>query len=264
MLPITLTTDFGRRDPYAAELLGAILSARPAAQVHSLSHDIAPQAITEAALFLAAVVPVFPPAVHLVVVDPGVGTDRRPIAVEMGDALLVGPDNGVFGRVLVRAGLAWDGDSGLGLSGARAVVLDRPAFWRRPVSATFHGRDIFGPVAAALASGTPLHDVGTPTDTLVGLEWPDAQRDGESITGTVIHIDRFGNLITTIEPGTERVVQVDVPGRQIRQVVTAYGEASGIVALVGSSGLLEIAQVNGSARDVLRIDVGAKVRATLG
>ena len=185
---ITLTTDFGTRDGYVAAMKGIMLTISPSANLIDVSHQITPQDVMEAAFVLRSVVDHYPQGtVHLAVVDPGVGTDRRAIALEHRGSYFVGPDNGLFSLVLEED------------APERVVVLDRPGFWRDPsTSSTFHGRDIFAPVAAHLASGRNLEDVGSPTDRLTPLHWALPTIDEHGVQGWVVHIDRFGNCITNI------------------------------------------------------------------
>ncbi|HWQ08290.1 MAG TPA: SAM-dependent chlorinase/fluorinase, partial [Holophaga sp.] len=185
---ITLLTDFGRIDPYAGILHGVIACIAPEARIIDLSHDIPPQDVAAASFCLACAVPCFPDGtIHVAVVDPGVGTARRAVALAVEGGFLVGPDNGLFTGVLARTRI---------LAG---VALDDPARWRTPQpSPVFHGRDIFAPAAAHLAHGIPLDGLGTPLDPagLVRLDLPRCVRQGDRIQGCVQHVDQFGNLVT--------------------------------------------------------------------
>jgi hypothetical protein len=188
---VTVTTDFGTRDGYVAAMKGVILSIAPDATIVDISHEIMPQGVAEGAFVLAQAAHWFPPGtVHLVVIDPGVGGPRRAVAVETGRHRFVAPDNGVLTQALH------------GEDVIAAVSLTRPRYWRaREPSATFHGRDIFAPVAAHLATGVALSAVGEamPVDDLETLaaSRPVEHPDG-SIVGQIIHVDRFGNLISNI------------------------------------------------------------------
>lgn len=240
---ITLLTDFGTADGYVGEMKGVIYAMLPQAQVVDIAHDVAPQDVDGARLAIARYWRRFPlGTIHVVVVDPGVGTPRAALAVESDGQFLVGPDNGVLSPALLR-------------SDVRAVELAIPA----QASATFHGRDVFAPAAARLASGTPLEALGTTFDTPVLRRTPEAKRlaDG-SVSGEVITVDRFGNLITNlVAPRGGSVVL----GDRVVPIVRSYGDvaAGDVVALVGSSGLLEIAVRDGSAGDSLRVARGAAV-----
>ncbi|MGF1506428.1 MAG: S-adenosyl-l-methionine hydroxide adenosyltransferase family protein [Anaerolineae bacterium] len=185
---ITLLTDFGESDGYVGAMKGVMLSIAPDAYLVDVSHQVQPQNIRQAARILENVVPYYPEGtVHLVVVDPGVGSERSPIAVRTAAGYFVAPDNGVLSLIL-------DTD-------AQAVLLDNTAFWRddRP-SDTFHGRDIFSPAAAHLAAGVPLTGLGSPLAQIKRLPEAPLAVEGNSIRGEVIYIDRFGNVMTNITP----------------------------------------------------------------
>lgn len=255
---VTLTTDFGSRDPYVAAMKGTILGIHPEVRMVDVSHEIASQDIMEAAFVLKGVVPFFPPGtIHLVVVDPGVGTVRRPVAARFQEQVFVGPDNGIFSLIL---------DEKLP---DELVVLDRRKYWRSEApSNTFHGRDIFAPVAAHLAAGRSLEEVGTATETpLVRLRWALPISDEQGIRGWVVHVDRFGNCITNI---TEEQFESQRLGRDIKTyagtsilkgVQSTYGDvAQGEpLVLIGSRGFLEIAVNGGNASELLSIRKGAPV-----
>lgn len=227
---ITLLTDFGTADGYVAEMTGVLLTLAPGAQIVDASHDIPPQDVELGRLALARYWRRFPAGtVHLAVIDPGVGSSRAAIAVASDGRFLVGPDNGLLSPALV-------------CGGARAVQLPVS----ETASRTFHGRDVFAPAAAALATGTPLADLGAPFDTPVVRRTPPAhQRPDGRIEGRVIAIDRFGNAITNL---VARPGQLDVAGRRLR-VLRTYAAAvdDEPFALAGSGGLLEIAVRDGSA-----------------
>ena len=181
---ITLLTDFGNQDGYVAAMKGVILSRAPDVTLVDITHAIAPQAVLQAAYVLAQAAPFFPTgAIHVAVVDPGVGSARRPLAIQTSTAIFVGPDNGLFTDVL---------DSG---AVTACVHLDRPRFWRDDPSSTFHGRDIFAPIAAHLAQQVSLNILGTPINDPVRLLLPKPQRQPDgTLTGAIIHVDHFGNL----------------------------------------------------------------------
>jgi S-adenosylmethionine hydrolase len=244
---ITLLTDFGTADGYVAELKGVLVSLAPGASIVDLSHDIPAQDIAMARLTVARYWKRFPVGtVHVVVVDPGVGTARAAIAIASEGRLLVGPDNGVLSPALFSLD-------------ARVVQL--PVDPR--VSSTFHGRDVFAPVAARLALGEPLEAVGEPHREAVRLRTPQPRRDAYGLLhGVVLTFDRFGNVITNLIT-QERVGMVKVAGRAARLVRT-YGEAAPgeMVALVGSSGLVEIAVREGNAAQTLGISRGDAVVLT--
>ncbi len=185
---ITLITDFGERDGYVGAMKGVILGIAPGAALVDISHDIPPQDIPSAAFVLWSTYRFFPPdTVHLVVVDPGVGTQRRPIAVETRHGRFVAPDNGVLGYVLDEE-REW-----------QAVHLAEQRFWRPEVSMTFHGRDIFAPAAAHLAAGVPLHELGPAITNPVPMPFPRVRRlDGARCLARLVYIDRFGNCVTNL------------------------------------------------------------------
>lgn len=254
---ITLTTDFGLADGYVAAMKGVILGIAPQATLIDITHQIAPQNVREAAYVLHSALPYFPPAtVHVAVVDPGVGSARRPIAAHIDGSYVVGPDNGLFTYVLQGASQP-----------AHCVHLNRPAYWLPHVSRTFHGRDIFSPVAAHLASGVPLEMLGAPFDDPVrfDLQPPQHEPDG-ALAGQVIHVDRFGNLVSNI-PGdwlAGRMWSVRIAGQQIIGPSTAYTEVAPgqLLALVSSDNTLEVAVRDGSAAARLGVAAGEPIVAT--
>ena len=240
---ITLLTDFGTADGYVAELKGVLLSAAPDVTIVDLSHEIPPQDVESARLAVARYWRRFPSGtVHVVVVDPGVGSDRNALAVNSDDRFLVGPDNGVLSPALLA-------------SGSRAVSLPiSPS-----ASATFHGRDVFAPAAAHLATGTVIDALGAPCVDPVVRRTPEARRAGDgSVIGEIIAIDRFGNAISNLI--APRGGRVEIRGRTM-PIVRAYadGPVGDIIALVGSSGFVEIAQRDGSAARALEITRGTRV-----
>ena len=240
---VTLLTDFGTADGYVAELKGVLLSLAPEAQVVDASHDLPPHDVESARLAVARFWRRFPPrTVHLVVVDPGVGSARRALAVASRDLFLVGPDNGALSPALL-------------MPGARAVTLPVPP----QASATFHGRDVFAPAAAQLLAGAPLEALGEPCDDPLVRRTPEAHRlaDG-AVRGEVIAVDRFGNLITNLI--TRRGGSVEIAGRRV-PLARTYADAppGALIALTGSSGLVEIALRDGSAARALAQGRGAPV-----
>ncbi|PSQ78003.1 MAG: hypothetical protein BRD44_00115 [Bacteroidetes bacterium QS_7_67_15] len=255
--PLTLTTDFGTQDAYVAAMKGVILQRCPEARLVDVTHEIAPQDVMEAAFVLRQAVPFFPPeTVHLVVVDPGVGTERRPVALRAGDRFFVGPDNGLFSLVL--------GDD----APDAAVALDAPDCWRTPdPSTTFHGRDIFAPAAAHLAAGRSLADLGSPVDALEPLRWALPITDEQGIQGWTVHVDRFGNCITNIPLA---LFEKHRDGRAFKcyagsTILNGLAATYGAVAegepllLFGSSGFLEVAVSNGNAAKLLGIQQGDSI-----
>jgi S-adenosylmethionine hydrolase len=257
-LPVTLTTDFGAGSTYVAAVKGAILSVNAQARVLDLSHAIPPQDLRYAAFFLAAAVPYFPAGtLHVVVVDPGVGTSRAILYVEVGGQRLLVPDNGCW-TTLGRP--------------ARAFRLSRPQFWRSPVSATFHGRDIFAPVAGHLSRGLDPALLGPPADDWARLDVPQPAQTGNVWQGEVVFIDGFGNLLTNLPaealpPPGAGPVALWIGDTPVPRRVQTYGdaEAGALVALVSSLGTLEIAVNQGSAAvEVPGAAVGMPVRVQVG
>jgi hypothetical protein len=263
---ITLTTDFGLQDPYVAAMKGAILTINPAARLVDVSHAIRPQAIEQAVFVLAAAWPYFPPgAIHVAVVDPAVGSRRQAHALRTATATFVGPDNGVLSAALsddVRP-TADDSPALVVLpGGCHAVSLTNERYFRSPISSTFHGRDIFGPVAAHLSLGVALEDLGEPVEQIIALPPFRARRQPDgSLRGRVLHIDAFGNLITDVrvEDLPSRGTIVEVAGRTLRGVSIAYEPGVDLRAVTGSSGYLEIAAPGGSAATVLKAELGLTV-----
>ena len=260
---ITLTTDFGESAPYAAAMKGVILQINPAARIVDLSHSIPPQDVVHAAFFVAACVPEFPRSViHVVVVDPGVGTDRRLLYAELAGHRLVVPDNGVLSWLIAR--LEQDGST----ASRRFIHLTQRRFWREQVSRTFHGRDVFAPVAAHLSLGVDPSQLGPEIDDPAELPLASAVVLPDRIVGEVVFVDQFGNLITNIRSSSlpeSGPTQAMIGGQGMIPWVETYGEAEPgeLVALVGSSGLVEIAQVNGNAANALKLSRGAAVELRL-
>ncbi len=249
---ISLTTDFGTTDPFVGIMKGVIASRAPGATVVDVSHGIPAQNVLAGALVLRAAAPYFPRGtIHVAVVDPGVGTDRRAVCIETTAACFVGPDNGVLS-------LAAPADRV-----RRIVELENPRFHLSPRSRTFDGRDVFAPVAAALETGTGVPDLGPERTDLVRVSLPAPVRDAATIRGEVVYVDGFGNLATNIEARDlpSAVARVEVAGRRIDALSPTYGAvASGAaVALVNSWGVVEIAVRDGNARATLGIGVGAPV-----
>ena len=256
---LALLTDFGTRDHYAGVLKGVIAGICPDATVIDITHEIAPQDVRAAAFTLAAAWRYFPDrTVFVVVVDPGVGTDRPAVAVRLGSVVFVGPDNGVFDLVVAEG------------RPLEARALTARHLMRPTVSATFEGRARFAPVAARLASGTPFEDVGPLVAMATRLAWPEPREEGRSVVGRVLAVDRFGNLITSFTRARWEPVVV---GAAIRvgdagpiPLVRTYGEAApgALVALFGSTDYLELAVVGGSAAETLGAGVGTDVHVVRG
>jgi len=247
---VTLTSDFGP-GPFAGLMKGVILSICPAARLVDLSHQVPPQDVRAGALVLEQALGVFPPGtVHLAVVDPGVGTARRPLCVQAGGQFWVGPDNGLFTPVL------------LAHPDARAFLLQEERFFRQPVSATFHGRDIFAPVAARLACGLDPRELGPEVSDPVRLEWPRPRVEGGVLLGAILGADAFGNLGSNLPrplveeflAGDEAVVRLRE--LEVRGIRRAYGQVppGQVLALFDSLDRLELARNQGNLCAHLGLD----------
>ncbi len=249
---ITLLTDFGTTDSYVGEMKGVLLSLAPGTTLVDLSHDIAPGDIASAAYVLSRAWHRFPEeTVHLVVIDPGVGTSRGALAFRARGHFFVGPDNGVFTPVFRAVDI-------------EAVSLPAPEL----AAPTFHGRDLFAPVAAALASGRSLSSLGARyTQSPQRVSGAAPRYEGKSVVGEVIYVDRFGNLITNLTPElVPDYATLEAESLNIGRLHTTFGDVptGGLVAYLGSGGTVEIAVRNGSAARRLGLGVGGKVRAWLG
>lgn len=252
---ITLTTDFGTQDHYVSVMKAVMLDIIPDVRFIDISHEIPPQDVMAGAWVVRNSAPYFPPGtVHLVVVDPGVGTDRTPVAIKIKDQFFVGPDNGIFSLI---------GEE----FGYEAVKLEKEKFWREDYSNTFHGRDIFAPVSAHLANGVSLSELGNPLEKLVTYRWAIPISDKDGIQGWIVHIDRFGNLVSNI-PSTliketigDSRLKIYVGNTILDEIVSTFaavpdGEPA---AYIGSSDKLEIAINKGNAKQMLGVEKGAQV-----
>ena len=241
-MSIALLTDFGTRDPYVAAMKGVIAS-RTAAAVHDLTHDIAPFDILEAAWFLKTAAPFWPEGtIFVCVVDPGVGTERKIIALEQEQRVFLAPDNGLLSLVA--------GDRVAGVS------VENERFFLARGSHTFHGRDRFAPVAAAIANGTVIGELGGPVTSIVRLPYHPPRYASDRAEGTVVAVDRFGNLITDIERERLGFEEFSLHARDVvvDRLEKNYGDADpGAFMIVGSSGFIEISVANGSAAAALHI-----------
>jgi len=255
---ISLLTDFGLADAYVGVMKGVMLGICPAARLVDLTHEVPPQGIIPGALLLRSAVGFFPDrTVHLAVVDPGVGSTRHPIAMVTEHGVLVGPDNG----------LLYPAAAALGLLEVRR--LERDEFFLQPVSRTFHGRDIFAPVAAHLAAGVPPRELGALLPAPQSLTLPEPRCAPDGVEGEVIHIDRFGNLITNVPAGAVAGFQmqrgsVSIDRVYIAPIVTAYAAVAegSPLAIIGSWGMLEVAVRNGNAAERFGVTTGTPVTVT--
>ncbi|HEX7313845.1 MAG TPA: SAM-dependent chlorinase/fluorinase [Pyrinomonadaceae bacterium] len=260
---VTLLTDFGTADYFVGAMKGALLAANPEARVVDITHEVPPYDVEAGAFTLRAAFETYPEGtVHVAVVDPGVGSARRGIAVEGGGHVFVGPDNGLFGHVYER------------VRHCRVFQLTNANYFRREVSPTFHGRDIFAPVAGALSRGVRAEELGPEVFDFVRLPSAAVESDADgTLVGAVIHVDRFGNLVTNITPeelSEESIAsgaRLRIAGREVRRFRRFFAEdveGSGEpFAVWGSAGLLEVAVFRDSAARALGAKRGDKVLVNL-
>ncbi len=260
---ITLLTDFGVKDHYVASMKGVILSICPTATIVDISHEVPKYSVRTAAFLLKCVYKYFPRGtIHVAVVDPGVGTARRPIAVKSSNYIFVGPDNGVLMMAAQE-----DGVKGV-------YVIENPKVMRRYISHTFHGRDIFAPTAAYLACGFKIDDVGRRIEDFLVPSFSKAKMEEGAIDGEVVHIDDFGNIITNITAkdlkrlglGIEGKALVEIGGkRRSLRLVKSFGYArkGEIVLIIDSEDLLEISVNMGNASKRLNVKIGDRIRIEL-
>jgi len=256
---ITLTTDFGQKDHFVSVMKAVMMGIDARLRFIDISHEIPPQDVMAGAWVVRNSAMFFPPGtVHLVVVDPGVGTSRKPVGIKIKDQYFIGPDNGIFSLI------AEDFEY-------KAFHLTNEAYWLKKRSTTFHGRDIFAPAAAHLATGIPIEELGEPLEKLVTYRWalPIADKDG--VQGWVVHIDHYGNLVTNIpaemitDTGRNRSVRIYVGNTILKEIVTTFssvpeGEPA---AYIGSSDNLEVAINKGNAQQMLGVEKGAQVSIVL-
>lgn len=267
---ITLTTDFGLTDAYVASMKGVMLSINPELKIIDICHTINPQNIFQAAFVLGTAYKYFPQrTIHVVVVDPGVGTERQAIILRTSLADFVAPDNGTLSHVIQQSINSTDKGRGkrrcveLGPE-LEAVVIDKPQLWQTSISTTFQGRDILAPVAARLSLGVSPSKLGHITNSLVmlPLSSPYQAQDG-SLIGHIQHIDHFGNIITDIRtddlPQTKNTIRIEAGDQLIAGLSRTYADSNGLLALIDSSGYLEIALRDGNAATQLNSKVGDKI-----
>ena len=256
---ITFTTDFGLSDHFVGVMKGVVAGIAPAAQVIDISHDIAPYNVTEAAFVIAEAWPYFPKrTIHVIVVDPGVGSSRRPLLAEAGGHFFIAPDNGVLSMVFDAAP-------------HKVRVISNPKFMRREVSRTFHGRDVFAPAAAHLAKGAQTAAYGKLIHDYIraGIARP-VRLGPASWRGTILKVDRFGNLITNFAASeftgiNARPFEMRAGTQRIKRLALTYAETEvdDLFVIVGSSGYLEIAANQTSAASLLGCSAGAPVELNL-
>jgi S-adenosyl-L-methionine hydrolase (adenosine-forming) len=256
---ITLTTDFGYKDPFVGIMKGVIAGISPQVQVVDLSHGIPPQDIMAGALVLRHSVAYFPRGtIHVAVVDPDVGSIRVPLLAEFDEGYFIGPDNGIASLLFADQ------------APRRLVHLSNRTYHRQPSSATFHGRDIFAPVAAHLSLGTDPAVFGESVSDFVRLHWPTPTKSETGIDGEIVYIDSFGNLLTNIEEKDlaafkKENLSITLGDMVIRGLVPNYaaGENGHYIALINSWGLLEIALYKDSAQRRCKARTGDKVYASM-
>ena len=254
---ITLLTDFGLNDTYVAQMKGVIYSIAPDVRIVDITHGIEPQNIFSGARALLETAPYFPAGtIHIAVVDPGVGTGRKIVCVQALEQVFILPNNGLIGLLVDRYGAT------------AAYDIENSRLFRSQPSPTFHGRDIMAPVAAHIANGTPISEVGPQANQLLKIELPLAINIGGGCSGVILSVDRFGNLITNISLSMAADLLkgqcVRVESRKTTALATTvqtYGEAppGTLVALIGSEGWLEISIVNGSAAEVTGMHSGESI-----
>jgi len=252
---ITLTTDFGHKDPFAGIMKGVILGINPNARIVDLSHSIPAQDLTAGALVLSGSATFFPEGtIHVAVVDPGVGSERRTLAIESAGQFFVGPDNGIFTLALK------------GKEIGELVELSNDYYHIKPTSKTFHGRDIFAPVAAHLSLGVPVQKLGNTVKDYYRLDWPETIKAEGVIQGKVVYIDSFGNLITNIYEHDLKTfpsedIIVTLGDLRIHGITPSYvhSEKGGYIALINSWGLLEVSLFKRNAQLSCGAKIGEKV-----
>jgi S-adenosylmethionine hydrolase len=260
---ITLLTDFGESDPYTGAMKGVILTICPKARIIDLSHNIQKHNIHEGALYLLSVAKYFPKnTIHLVVVDPGVGTSRKPLIIQSRNYFFIGPDNGVLSLAALDDKVQ------------KIIKISNDAYFLKPVSNTFHGRDIFAPVAAHLAVNRNIEKFGSEIGDWVQLEIPKVRVDGNKIYGEIIHVDRFGNVITNIsqeilqriQNSEKKFIRIQINQFDSKiKLCTSYDQVGfgELLGIFGSSNLLEIARNQDSAAAALNVQVNDKILVEL-
>lgn len=261
---ITLTTDFGLADAYVAQMKGVILSISPDARIVDITHEIRSQQIQQAAFLTQTAWPAFPEGtIHVAVVDPGVGTERRAVLLQTDQGWFLGPDNGVLSAALPDDARPATMSIIPVRKPLRAFELSNDAYMRQPTSATFHGRDIFAPAAAHLSVGLNPAAFGPALTELTALPpFRAARGEDGMMTGQVVHVDRYGNVVTDIRSIDlpEGSFAIEVAGHSIPGPFRTFADLEGLGAIVGSSQYLGIAAPKGNAAEMLEIDIGTPVR----
>lgn len=249
---IALLTDFGTRDPYVAAMKGVIAS-RTEAAIHDLTHEIEPFDVFAAAWFLKSVAPWWPRTIFVCVVDPGVGTARRIVALKRGDQIFLAPDNGLLAMIAAEA------------ESSTAVSVENESLFLQQRSTTFHGRDRFAPVAATLANGTSIETLGPPLCERVRLDYTPPDYQSIPVEGTIVSVDRFGNGITDLEAARLAFPRFALRvGQQVISRIARTYEGEGPFLIVGSTGHLEVSLAAGSAAATLPFRRGDRVTVVAG
>lgn len=262
---VTLMTDFGLKDGNVGVMKGVIHSIAPNATMVDISHQIAPQNIMETNYVLTRSVPYFPAGtVHIFVIDPGVGTARKPMIAQIGDQYFVGPDNGALTGLILKARA--DG------APCRFFELDKPQFWLPKVSHVFHGRDIFAPSAAHFAAGVPIEKLGTEFFEPVLVDQNPPTIEANSVTGQIVYIDHFGSLASNITQeqvaalsGDQSLIKISINDHQIDGMVNTFGERphGSLISLYSSTGVVIVSVVNGSAAEAIGGKIGDTIRLSI-
>jgi len=258
---LSITTDFGITNGFVGTMKGVIYSIAPDVKIVEITQLVSPQNVLEGAYAMRRAVPFFPPgSVHVGVIDPGVGTKRRPIGARLGEQYFIAPDNGLLTPLILDA--EQNGYT------TELFHLDNPKYWLPKISNTFHGRDIFAPTGAHLAAGVPLHEMGTPIDDPVRLDLPSPEKTENGWLAHITVIDIFGNLTTDLPAKAldgHGDVLIRIRDHEIDGIIESYGhrQPGDLVALVDSEYYIEVAVVNGSAARRLGAQVGDQVEFIL-
>ena len=259
-MTITMTTDFGTKDPWVGSMKGVGMFLNPNVNLIDITHEIEPGNIFEAAFILANTSGAFPKGtIHVAVVDPGVGTDRDPIVILTDNHFFVGPDNGVLSLATQNTNVR------------RVIKITNDDFFQKPISSTFHGRDIFMPTASYITRGVSLDDLGEEITDYKKIDYPKVIKDDSSVTGEILYVDNFGNLITNINEDAishlvdSGKVETEIKSLKIDDILDSYSDRGDEVpvAIVGSLGFLEIACYKGRANDIAGATVGDSVTVRL-
>ena len=268
---ITLTTDFGLSSAYVALLKGAILSINPNTILIDVTHEIAMGDIASAAYIVGTLNGYFPDGtIHVAVVDPGVGSSRNSLVIDMGSQFFVGPDNGLASHLYHAAekvSIIQSSDDNIGFGSTRTpegwqvYTLNKPEYWNHPVSPTFHGRDVFGPVAAHISLGVHPSSMGNLTSELVVQKNSVPRKDGNTVSGNIIYIDSFGNIVSNITKewieGDRTTAKIHIGTLTVVGVDQYYSEKNDdFIGLINSAGYLELAYSGKSAADILHSQIG--------